>query len=101
MEITLVSSDIENKIKVVGRVDTITAGSFQEQMEKIFDEKPQNLELDCSELSFLSSAGLRALFILSKKVQTAKKTITLKSVNDNVKEVLKISGFISFFKVVD
>ena len=101
MEITLMSSDIENKIKVVGRIDTVTAGSFQEQMEKIFTEKPQNIELDCSELSFLSSAGLRSLFILSKKVQTAKKTITLKSVNDNVREVLKISGFISFFKIVD
>ena len=50
---------------------------------------------------FLSSAGLRVLFILVKKTKMLKATITLKHLEKNVYEVLKISGFTSFLKIVD
>lgn len=100
MEIKIISTEAPTTVAVIGRVDTITAPDFQKQMEDIFAQNSQDLLLDCSELVFLSSAGLRALFVLARKAKASNATITLKSVAPNVREVLKISGFDSFFRIV-
>lgn len=99
MEIKVLDTEQTTKVQVVGRVDTTTAGDFQQQMEEIFAAHQQDLVIDCSQLTFLSSAGLRAFFILAKKAQAAKVDIVLQQVGDNVLEVLKISGFDGFFKI--
>lgn len=99
MEIKVISTEGTTRVQVIGRVDTTTAADFQQQMEEIFAEHPQDLFIDCTELTFLSSAGLRAFFILAKKAQAAKVSIFLKHVGDNVREVLRISGFDSFFRL--
>lgn len=100
MEIKVLSTDKPTTVAVVGRVDTVTAPDFQKQMEAIFTEHPQDLLLNCAELDFLSSAGLRALFVLARKAKASKAEITLQSVAPNVREVLKISGFDNFFKII-
>ena len=100
MEIKLISTDKPTTVNVIGRVDTVTAPDFQKQMEAIFAEHPQDLLLNCAELSFLSSAGLRALFVLARKAKAGNANITLKTVAPNVREVLKISGFDSFFQII-
>ena len=82
-------------------MDTVTADEFLKTMEGILQEHLQDMEWDCAEWKFLISAGLRVLFILVKKTKMLKSTITLKHLEKNVYEVLKISGFTSFLKIVD
>lgn len=100
MEIKITDTNKPTQVAVIGRVDTVTSADFQKQMEAVFAEHPQDLVLNCAELSFLSSAGLRALFVLARKAKAAKASITLQAVAPNVREVLKISGFDSFFKII-
>lgn len=101
MEIKIISTDKPTTIAVIGRIDTVTAPDFQKQMEAVFEEHQQDLLLDCAELSFLSSAGLRALFMLARKSQAAKTSVTLQTVAPNVRDVLKISGFDNFFNIIE
>lgn len=101
MEVKVLDTNKPTQVAVSGRVDTTTAAAFQKQMEAILAEHPQDLVLDCTELSFLSSAGLRAFFILVRKAKALKANITLKALAPNVREVLKISGFDSFFQIID
>ncbi len=101
MEIKLISTEKPTTVAIIGRVDTVTAPDFQKQMEEIFARNSQDMLLDCAELSFLSSAGLRAFFMLARKAKASQAVIKLKSVAPNVREVLKISGFDSFFTIVD
>ena len=101
MEIQTISTDNITKIKVVGRVDTLTSPDFQAQVEKLLQENPQNLEIDCSELVFLSSAGLRAFFVLMKKAKAVGAEITLMSLTTTVREVFAVSGFDQFLNIVE
>ena len=101
MEIKVWDTSNPTQLAIIGRVDTVTADEFLKTMEGILQEHLQDMEWDCAEWKFLSSAGLRVLFILVKKTKMLKATITLKHLEKNVYEVLKISGFTSFLKIVD
>ena len=101
MEIKGLDTSNPTQLAIIGRVDTVTADEFLKTMEGILQEHLQDMEWDCAEWKFLSSAGLRVLFILVKKTKMLKATITLKHLEKNVYEVLKISGFTSFLKIVD
>ena len=101
MEIKVLDTSNPTQLAIIGRVDTVTADEFLKTMEKILQEHPQSMEWDCTEWKFLSSAGLRVLFIWVKKTKMLKATITLKHLEKNVYEVLKISGFTNFLTIVD
>ncbi|MGM9528862.1 MAG: STAS domain-containing protein [Phascolarctobacterium sp.] len=99
MEIKLLDTNKPTQLAVLGRVDTVTADDFFKAIDAILQEYPQDMEWDCSEWKFLSSAGLRVLFMLVKKTKMLKTSITLKHLDKNVYEVLKISGFTTFLNI--
>lgn len=78
-------------IKIIGRLDTVTAPEFEAAVNGcICDAK--ELVIDCSELEYISSAGLRVILHAQKKmnIQGAMK---LTGVNEDVMEVFDITGF--------
>lgn len=101
MDIQILSTDNPTMVKVSGRVDTLTSPDFQKQVEEILTAHPQDIELDCTELEFLSSAGLRAFFVLTKKAKAVGAQITLKALNSTVREVFAISGFDTFLNIIE
>ena len=82
-------------IKLVGRLDTITAPALDKTInEDIGDTK--NLVLDFKGLEYISSAGLRVLLSAHKKMKGALK---LKNVQDVVMEVFEITGFVDVLTI--
>lgn len=79
--------------KLEGKIDTETAP----ELERFFDENLngiRNVELDMKKVSYISSAGLRVLLILKKKLGADREDcITAKNVNDTVKTVFEVTGF--------
>lgn len=66
------------------------------QLEKIVKKELENvtgLKLDFKNLEYISSAGLRVLLEASKKMKAKGGTMTLYHVNEQVMEVLEITGF--------
>jgi stage II sporulation protein AA (anti-sigma F factor antagonist) len=87
-------------ISLTGRLDALAAPEFDRQ----FVSSPlshQNLLVDCSAVEFLSSAGLRVLLQLCKKLQAAGGVLYLCCPSPNVKEVLEISGMAAFLPIFD
>lgn len=81
-----------------GRMDTITAPELLKAWET---EKAAHTingaEIDCSELQYISSAGLRVLLIIQKALPA--KPIRLTGVNEVVREILETTGFVDVFSV--
>ena len=78
-------------IELVGRLDTTTAPALDKTAnEDLGDTK--NLVLDFKGLEYISSAGLRVLLALQKKLQ---KTGSMKVINvrEEVMEVFEMTGF--------
>ena len=81
----------ETIIKLVGRLDTITAPALDKTInEDIAGTK--NLVLDVKELEYISSAGLRVLLGAQKKMQKIG-SMKLTNVCEEVMEVFEMTGF--------
>ena len=91
MTIEIKKTAEETVIKIVGRLDTITAPELDRTInEDIPDVK--NLVLDVKGLEYISSAGLRVLLGAQKKMQKIG-TMKVKNVCVEVMEVFEMTGF--------
>ena len=57
----------------------------------------KDIIIDCKELEYIASSGLRLLLGILKKAQDVGSHVVLKNVNDVVKDVLDLTGFVSIF----
>lgn len=78
-------------VAVEGRLDTMTATEFETELSQSLGGVSE-LVLDMTNLEYVSSAGLRVLLKLQKKMHIQGK-MTLIGVNENVMEVFEITGF--------
>ena len=78
-------------IEIVGRLDTITAPELEKTInEDIGDAK--NIILDVKGMEYISSAGLRVLLGVQKKMQKIG-SMRVKNVCEEVMEVFEMTGF--------
>ena len=76
-----------------GRVDGTNAVDFQNALESAIKGNEQPVILDFEQLSYISSAGLRAILVVAKALQRQNVEFAVCSLIDSVKEVFTISGF--------
>ena len=82
-------------VEISGRLDTITAPQFESFIsENIL--KMNALTLNCAELEYVSSAGLRVLLSTQKKLKSGMK---LKNVCELVMEVFEMTGFVDVLNI--
>ena len=80
-----------------GRIDTLSAPDVLRAFENIQEgNKIRRIEIDCTGLEYISSAGLRVLLIMHKSAEDG---LTLTGVKENVREILAQTGFESIFTV--
>lgn len=80
-------------LHLVGRLDGLTSKSFLEQTAAPELANQALLVLNCKELSYISSEGLRVILMAAKKAKSLGGALTLCDVNPSVNEVMVISGF--------
>lgn len=90
--------DDKTFLELEGRLDTTTAPDFQTVLLREL-EAEQELTLDFSRLVYVSSAGLRALLAGQKAAKKNGKSMTLCNVSEEIKEVFKMTGFLSILTV--
>jgi anti-anti-sigma factor len=82
-----------------GRLDANASTAFADRVGALVGAAKPKLLIDFSGIDFVSSAGLRALLVLLKKVQAAGGAFALCGVRAPVREVLDISGFTSMMSI--
>ena len=86
-------------VKLSGRLDSSSAQSAEERFTQVLAGGAVHLAIDMSQLDYISSAGLRVLLVVAKKVQRAKGKVVLFGLARNVREVFSISGFDRIFTI--
>jgi anti-anti-sigma factor len=56
--------------------------------------------MDFSQVNFISSAGLRVILLVAKKLEQVKGKVKLCGLNATLKDVFEISGFSKLFEIV-
>ena len=81
-----------------GRLDKISSPAIEEEL-KPEAEKGKDMILDFKELLYISSAGLRILIALQKELKAKGKNMTIINPNEDVLDILKVTGFIYILNV--
>lgn len=93
MEITVETVGEIQIVSLGGRFDNAAAPSFDAGIIAVIPAGITRVVLDASALSYLSSAGLRSLLTLQKKMQASGGTLILAGVLPFVQDILNIAGF--------
>ena len=54
-------------VSVEGRVNSLNSPDFQHKLEAALNKESKSVILDCEQLSYISSAGLRVILITAKE----------------------------------
>ncbi len=76
-----------------GRIDSRNAQEFEQTMSSAIGEGAGMVILDLAGLSYISSAGLRAILVTAKTLRKREAKFALCSLQSSIKEVMEISGF--------
>jgi len=92
----------ENKTIVVlnGRIDTTNADQFQQDVAPLMEGENPNIDIDCTDMSYTSSQGLRIFLMLQKSVRARGGKMVMRNMNPQVKEVFDITGFSNIITII-
>ena len=97
MEISKNKSGSELVISLSGRLNTVSAPMFEEEIRSSIDGVTE-LVLDFSNLEYMSSAGLRIL-LSTQKVMNKQGKMTVRNVNATIMDIFEITGFTDFLTI--
>ena len=100
MEIIKKKDGVNLIVKIVGRLDTNTAPQLDNEL-KDDCATVDRIELNLEELDYISSAGLRTILVLHKKMSEKRGNLVVMHPKDEVMEVLDMTGFSSFLNIED
>jgi len=111
--LTLTTTDQADPVQltilhVAGRLDANTEGTLRERADQLFEGGTRNLVIDMAQVDYISSAGLRAIFLIYKQFTPADETssrqpedemykspyIKLANATPEVYGVLNLAGFL-------
>ena len=81
------------EVTVIGRIDTVTAYEFRDSLSALDFDSVDELEMDFDDVNYITSAGLRELLSLKKRM--AKKSFRVYNVSPDVDNIFKVTGFAS------
>lgn len=81
-----------------GELDTAAARETELALQPLLKSEGKPVVIDCTSLEYISSSGLRILLGILKQSKACGSSVTLKNVNDVIREVLELTGFVSLFE---
>jgi anti-anti-sigma factor len=86
-------------VSIAGRLDTSNFGELEKKLLGLMDKGEKEIVVNCAELVYVSSSGLRVLLMILKKIAAVGGKFYLCNLQDNIREIFEISGFTTIFKI--
>jgi anti-sigma B factor antagonist len=83
-----------------GRLDTAAAVQAAEDVKPLYDLERKEIILDCSELEYISSSGLRIFLGIRKEAAAHGSKVIVRNINADIRQVFMMTGFISLFEII-
>lgn len=88
-------------VEISGRMDASTASKFETTCNEWLEDGEKRLIVDFAGLEYISSAGLRSILSIGKKLKSRGGALSVCQMDGMVQEVFEISGFSSIFPAYD
>lgn len=80
-----------------GEMDTAAALEVETVLKPLYNSDGKEVLIDCTRLEYIASSGLRILLGILKGAKASGSKVVLRNVNEDIKNVFKLTGFISIF----
>ena len=98
MEVKFNKQDSNLTVVISGNIDTVTAPELDAKLqENIAGVK--DLVLDFAAVDYISSAGLRVILMTNQLREDVDGNMTVKNVNEDVRDVFEMTGFDSLLNL--
>ena len=84
---------------LVGDFDNVASTQAKRGLEPVFDCTDCDVVIDCTELNYISSSGLRIILDVFKHTRSNGHKAILRNLSEDVKEVFDLSGFLQLFTI--
>ena len=82
-----------------GRLDTPASVQAAKDMQPLMDNADKEITLDCTDLEYISSSGLRLFLSLRKEAAAKGGKVIIMNINDEIKKVFMMTGFYNLFDI--
>ena len=98
---TITIQETGNVLKGIfsGRLDTAASVQASKDMQTLLDQANRAIEIDCSELEYISSSGMRILLTLLKEVKAKGGTLVIRHISEPIREIFTLTGFFNLFDI--
>lgn len=100
MEVIINQQEAKALVTVKGRIDTSNAEQFQQDLTPLMENGRIDIDIDCADLEYTSSQGLRSFLLLQKNVNAKGGKLVLRNMRPMVKEVFDITGFSNIITIL-
>ena len=98
MNITIQEQDGNIVAILDGSLDTSVASETEAALNPLLDVTGKDIILDCTNLQYISSAGLRIFLSILKSAESKGGKVFITGMNNDVSAVFAMTGFIHLFK---
>lgn len=100
MNVNITSQENKTFVVLNGRLDTTNANQFQQDIAPLMQGENPDIEIDCTDMEYTSSQGLRMFLMLQKSVSSRQGKMVMKNMKPQVKEVFDITGFSNIITII-
>lgn len=94
----IIENDVdETVVRFIGRLDTRSAVTANDEIQPILNSSMKNIVIECSELTYVSSAGLRIFLNLQSSSNEKQGKLVVRNLYSDIKQVFELTGFSSLF----
>ena len=81
-----------------GHLDTPSAPAVEKALSPLNDYEGKDIIIDCTDLEYICSAGLRIFLRILKNVQEKGGHLYIRGISDDIRGVFAMTGFINIFQ---
>jgi len=101
MEIKEERADGVVVVAPVGRIDSTTAIALDSHLIGLTNGDHRRIVVDFAKVDYISSAGLRVMLTLAKRIRERRGGLAICALGDSVRQVFELAGFLPLFSVAE
>lgn len=99
MQLNIHPEGQETIVKIIGELDTLATTEQADELQKVLAVADKALVIDCGEMEYISSAGLRFFMQLKRESEAKGGSVRVSHLNEDVADIFRMSGFENIFDI--
>ena len=99
MEVIISKEKDQVTAAFVGRLDTPASLEIAPSIEELKADAKGTIILDCSQMTYISSSGLRIFLSLRKAAAEKGGRVIVRNISNDIRSVFMMTGFLNLFEI--